>query len=718
MQRLEQERIVAEQRKETDAASAAAAAAAIADGVASADVTFQKEPNDGLEEVEAGPSIGQAASALSKDDKQPDEPKKKWWQQRNSRLASLLLLLLIVGGIVVGVVLGLGKSDNDDDGDASLALDDGMAVVMSLGNDTDSTDTPTLAPTAKAGDDPTASPSLSSTDSPSKQPTSDSSSPGPMESSFTINRPKPNPTTDSPSKQPATPSPVTNRPTRPPTSKPVKDNPTNRPTPNPTTRNPTRWPTARPVTSRPTNRPTQYPITRNPTRWPTARPVTSRPTNRPTQYPITRNPTRWPTARPVTSRPTNRPTQKPITDRPTNNAPLAPTPVIVDRSCEYRKSQTVFVSASPNFVNQQMFGGESDFDGDTAIVVNYDSGMSYLGAGAVWILERKNGIWAQADAFQSLDQEQFGWGIVVKGDSIVVGAPGYDGMMNIDANLNMYWFGRGRAMVGRRDDSGSWYQEAILSPNDLEWNAGFGNVLDIADCECLIAVGAWNDRDRRGSVYVYSKSNSGSWDQVQKLAPGFTRQSQDALFGNYGYTVVFSGDGNVLAVKSPYDYANGLRGAVYVYRQGIFGTYEEIEILSTPEGRQAETHNSDVTFIDNHLLVGAPGLGKVYVFRETNSGKYQKTAELTASDVGSSSQFGISLDGEGSNVMVGAQEGESSYLFSYDGNVWIERAKFNGVIAALSGSSIVAHNPPDFAMDSWLSSYGGEVNFYNLVCER
>lgn len=248
---------------------------------------------------------------------------------------------------------------------------------------------------------------------------------------------------------------------------------------------------------------------------------------------------------------------------------------------------------------------------------------------------------------------------------------------------------------------------------------------------------AWHDRDSRGSVYIFSKNPKGEWVEVQKLAPDDTRRSQSDYFhGNYGYTVAVTND--LLAVKAPYDsytgsynYKDENRGVVYVYKRGDDGAFAQTDRLFTPEGAQVRTHLTDMIFLDDFLLVGAPGKNRVYVFEYVPSseeegnekaGGYQKTAELVPSDaITSSSSFGVSLDGTGTEVLVGDRGGESSYLFSYQvtegGGVWKEKAKFEAFNTALSGTSIVEHTPASFEVMNGTEQYGGEVNFYHLECE-
>ncbi len=165
-----------------------------------------------------------------------------------------------------------------------------------------------------------------------------------------------------------------------------------------------------------------------------------------------------------------------------------------------------------------------------------------------------------------------------------------------------------------------------------------------------------------------------------------------------------------------YDYYDPNRGVVYIYKRGSDGLYEEAQRLCTPEGTQVRAHLKDLLFLDGFLLVGAPGLNKVYVYKQLDDGTYERSAELTPSDgTTEESNFGIRLDGKGTDVLVGDLGSEASYLFTYEDGVWKEKVKFNGVTTSLSGDSIVEHKPKSFAVNG--EQYGGDVNFLDLVCE-
>ena len=165
------------------------------------------------------------------------------------------------------------------------------------------------------------------------------------------------------------------------------------------------------------------------------------------------------------------------------------------------------------------------------------------------------------------------------------------------------------------------------------------------------------------------------------------------------------------------DYYDKNRGVVYLYEKGSDGNFTQIDRLYTPEGTQVRAHLTDMIFLDDFLLVGAPGKNKVYVFQRGESG-YDIMTELTPSgDLGPESSFGISLDGKGTDVIVGDYGEQSSHLFSFEDGAWKQKATFDGFNTALSGDSIMQHTPVTFETNGD-GQYGGDVNFYDLVCEQ
>lgn len=141
-------------------------------------------------------------------------------------------------------------------------------------------------------------------------------------------------------------------------------------------------------------------------------------------------------------------------------------------------------------VEKKLSGGNSAFDGDTAIIVSYNSDGT---AGAVWVLgyNNNNGTsqesWEQTGILQTEYEDQLGWSVAIKGNStFVVGAPGYQGMEVPLPSDGWFWSGRGNAIVMTKidnddeDGGATWVRQDELIPISADDTAGFGNSVDIA----------------------------------------------------------------------------------------------------------------------------------------------------------------------------------------------------------------------------------------------
>ena len=166
----------------------------------------------------------------------------------------------------------------------------------------------------------------------------------------------------------------------------------------------------------------------------------------------------------------------------------APIAVVVDRTCEFEQSDTNYLGVTDNGVDNRLSGNAADFDQGNAVIASHNRD----GIGAIWALSKNDatGTWGQTP-FQTDEEDQFGWDVSIRGNTIVVGAPAFEGMEVVHPTKEDYswWGGRGAAIVFAKDDNGNWYKQATLIPEVAEDDAGFGVSVDIAECECFIAVG-------------------------------------------------------------------------------------------------------------------------------------------------------------------------------------------------------------------------------------
>ena len=333
----------------------------------------------------------------------------------------------------------------------------------------------------------------------------------------------------------------------------------------------------------------------------------------------------------------------------------------------------------------------------------------------------------------SLDNEDiFGSSLAIStdGNTLVVGAQFDDEGGD----------GAGAVYIFSRSDDGIWSHDTTLNDSSdgfsLEENDQFGSSVALfsgADGDTL-AVGAQADSATGanvnfvgGSVYLFTRSNGGSWSFDEKIENGFDGIEINNVFV-FGYSTAFSPDGNTLLVGSTgYDVGNTEtnEGAVYVFtRNG--STWSHETTITDGSGdlglEEGEAFGSSLSFsFEDTLVISAEQqsfnmIGTVYFFTEdeNDSWTYSGTSideNFSGVDVDFTGGFGVSvqLSQSGNTLFVGAQNDNVSgsngndvgsvLTFTRDGTDWIYGTKitsgtdglpldasdFFGVSAALFG---------------------------------
>lgn len=177
----------------------------------------------------------------------------------------------------------------------------------------------------------------------------------------------------------------------------------------------------------------------------------------------------------------------------------------------------------------------------------------------------------------------------------------------------------------------------LLKASNTDSNDNYGNAIAVSNDGSTIAVSAFkesgiandptaNSAALSGAVYVYRKTN-GIWNDVAYLkAPNADDKDE------FGYAIALSGDGNTLAVS----------------------TINEASSATGIDGNQ----------LDNL----APASGAVYLY-VNNGSSWQSQAYIKASNSNLVDSFGfsVSLDSDGTTLLVGAP-GESSSAQSINGD--------------------------------------------------
>lgn len=259
--------------------------------------------------------------------------------------------------------------------------------------------------------------------------------------------------------------------------------------------------------------------------------------------------------------------------------------------------QEAYLKAENGSTSDQ-FGYTVDLVGETAVIgapgedsdangINGNSGdNSAPGAGAAYVFNRTNRIWAQSDylkAHNSDEDDRFGFSVAIGGDTIVVGA---DLESSNETGINPTGFNNSAPQAGAAyvfvRAFHTWRQQAYLKAPNTDADDRFGLGVGVSENGDTVAVGAWkessdstevggstanNNAPESGAIYVYHRQNA-IW-YFQKYLKSSDSSSGDRL----GWSTGVSSD-TVLGGASAAD--GSLRGAAYVFT----GVGREISSLS------------------------------------------------------------------------------------------------------------------------------------------
>ncbi len=215
-------------------------------------------------------------------------------------------------------------------------------------------------------------------------------------------------------------------------------------------------------------------------------------------------------------------------------------------------TQQTKLLASDGAANDQ-FGSKVALseDGHTiAVGVPFEDGVG-VDSGAVYIYQESAGVWSQQAKITAVDgagTDQFGVGVGLTGEMLLVGSPRDDDSFNNSGSV--YVFTR---------TGTSWAQTAKLHASDAGNGDQFGQAVAVSGATLVAAATSDDDGGTNaGAVYVWQLSGTG-WLQQLKIVPGDAEAN-----AQFGTAVSVSADR--IAVGTPSRDSVGTNaGAAYVY---------------------------------------------------------------------------------------------------------------------------------------------------------
>ncbi|HEY8474383.1 MAG TPA: hypothetical protein VIL37_17345, partial [Natronosporangium sp.] len=336
---------------------------------------------------------------------------------------------------------------------------------------------------------------------------------------------------------------------------------------------------------------------------------------------------------------------------------------------------------APDGQPNDFFGDYVDLDGDTAVIgaSGVDGESPNFEQGAAYVSTRTGTSWSQPERLPATGgtrNDQFGHGVAIDGDTILVGVP--------FAEVGEH-FDQGAVDVFTRTGDG-WQPAGRITAADGMGIDRFGFSVALQDDTAVIgAIGAeYNGVNSPGATYVFTRDGAG-WTQQAKLGA-----SDAAEFDNFGDTVAIDGNRIVVAANFATVGDHTWQGAAYVFeRSGQ--TWSELAKLAADDGQEFDDFGSNAVAIDGgSVLVGAQNAmvngeqahGAAWVF-ELDGGGGPGTTTLVAADGAADDWFGRAVAIDGDTALVGADAADVAgtfnqgavYVFVRDGDGWTQQAK-------------------------------------------
>jgi len=288
------------------------------------------------------------------------------------------------------------------------------------------------------------------------------------------------------------------------------------------------------------------------------------------------------------------------------------------------------------------FGWAVALSGDWLAVGAPEEGSSGAKSGAVFLFQRGESGWFFTQRIVAPDAvalQKFGESVALRGDRLVVGAPG-DDQASTPGLGSVYVFQRA---------GGSWIHQAKIEPSAPQAGAWFGKALAV-DGDRL-AVGAPGQTVNRllsaGAVWVYDFDGT-AWQEEQQLTSGSPGAA--ALFGS---SVALESD--VMVVGAP-----GASGSASVWQESPTGWTQTASLTRATVGSDerfghavALSGTTAIVGDNTSIAFGVEG-GAVYTYSRDATGQWPQVALVGPAVPELDGRFGTSLGFNGTLLVVGA----------------------------------------------------------------
>ncbi|MDP9956458.1 hypothetical protein J2X97_002117 [Epilithonimonas hungarica] len=241
----------------------------------------------------------------------------------------------------------------------------------------------------------------------------------------------------------------------------------------------------------------------------------------------------------------------------------------------------------------------SDYDNDALLAVNptslaVDGNTIVAGApgfsswnGAVYIFKKNGNDWEETQKItspESVDFGNFGIGVGVYGDYLVIGASGVNNSS-------------GKIYIYKKNTSGEWiFHQSLVSSDNFE-NSYFGNSVSIFGNELVVGAYTESNTGNPSMAYIFKLNDNGNWEETQKI-PSY--ESSEHTY--FAWMCELKND--KLIISAPHLYGAN-EGRTLLYKKNVQNNWELDQELKPGDDVTEDFYGWSLAMNDDEIIVGA-----------------------------------------------------------------------------------------------------------------